>query len=216
MFEKGYYAILAGKLAESKHISDNQFSKIPDIIRSAFRKVNEILEPGEQLEYEIIRMDEFLAKSAHPATSITKIMMLLSIFRTLSDSELGKKTELMVSLGVGPVEYLQNQLRESDGTAFRLATKALGRMKRSQRLSIATPDGHMNGEFRVSCGFMDILIREWSDEQAEALFLKLTGNNQVEISEQLHISQPAVNRRLKAAHYDATDQFIKRVIQLLS
>lgn len=216
MFEKGYFAILAGKLAESKYISDNQFSNIPDIIRNAFKKVNEIFEPGEQFEYEIIRMDEFLAKSANPGTSITKIMMLLSTFRSLSDSELGKKTELTVSLGVGPVEYPQSQLRESDGTAFRLATKALSKMKRSQRLSIITPDDHMNGELRVSCGFMDILIREWSDEQAEALFLKLTGKNQVEISEQLNISQPAVNRRLKAAHYDATDQFIKRVIQLLS
>ena len=57
---------------------------------------------------------------------------------------------------------------------------------------------------------MDILIHDWSDEQAEAMFLNLTGRNQMEISQMLDISQPAVNRRLKAAHFDTINKFIKR------
>lgn len=142
--------------------------------------------------------------------------MLLSAFRAISDKELGIKSELKVALGVGPIEFLQNQLRESDGTAFRLATNGLSKLKRSQRIIITTPDENKNDEFKVTCGFMDILIREWSDEQAEALFLKLKGKNQVEISEFLKISQPAVNRRLKAAHFNATDLFIKRANRLLN
>jgi len=216
MSDKEHFAIIAGKLADSKQISDNQFSRIPDLIRHSFRKVNEILGADEQFEYEIIRMDEFLAKANNASSSITRIMMLLSAFRAISDSELGIKSELKVSLGVGPVEFLQNQLRESDGTAFRFATNGLSKLKRTQRLIITSNDKNMNDEFKVTCGFMDILIREWSDEQAEAIFLKLTGKNQIEISAHLNISQPAVNRRLKAAHFDATDLFIKRSIRLLS
>lgn len=215
MSDKEHFAIIAGKLADSKQISGNQFSRIPDLIRNSFRKVNELLDEDEQFEYEIIRMDEFLAKSKNTGSSITRIIMLLSAFRAISDSELGIKSELKVALGIGPVEFLQNQLRESDGTAVRFATNGLSKLKRSQRIIITTNDENQNDEFKVSCGFMDILIREWSDEQAEALFLKLIGKNQVEISEFLKISQPAVNRRLKAAHYDATELFIKRSIRLL-
>lgn len=216
MPEKGYFAVIAGRLAETKHISDNQFTKIPDLIRNAFKRVNEIVNPAERFDYEIIRMDEFMAKSDSPSTCIANVLMLMSAYRSLSDTELGIKSELSLSIGVGPVEFLQKQLRESDGTAFRFAMKGLIKLKRSQRISIFTPDENINDEFRVTCGFMDILIREWSDEQAEALFLKLLRKNQVEISEKLKISQPAVNRRLKAAHYDATEQFIKRAERLLS
>ncbi|HDR68109.1 MAG TPA: hypothetical protein ENN61_03565 [Bacteroidaceae bacterium] len=211
-----YFGVITGKLSEPKQISDKQFSKIPDLIRNSFRKVNAILESEDQFEYEIIRMDEFIGKIGNPGSCVSKIMMLLSAYRSISDAVLGIKTELKISLGVGPVEFLQNQLRESDGTAFRLAISGLNSLKRTQRIIISTTDENINDEFKVTCSFMDIIIREWSDEQAEAIFLKLTGKNQIEISKQLGISQPAVNRRLKAAHFDATDLFIKRSVRLLS
>jgi len=216
MPDKGYFAVIAGKLAETKQISDSQFTKIPDLIRNAFKRVNDIVDLPDRFDYEIIRMDEFMAKSDNPATCLSAVFMLMSAYRSISDSELGKKSELSLSIGIGPVEFLQKQLRESDGTAFRFAMKGLIKLKRSQRISIVTPDENINDEFRVTCSFMDIMIREWSDEQAEALFLKLQGNNQVDISEKLKISQPAVNRRLKAAHYDVTEQFINRAARLLS
>ncbi|MBN2699269.1 MAG: winged helix-turn-helix transcriptional regulator [Bacteroidales bacterium] len=186
------------------------------MIRNSFKRVNSILDIEDKFEYEIIRMDEFLAKTSNPGTVISRIMMLMSAYRSISGAELGIKTELIVSVGIGPVEYMQHQLRESDGSAFRLAINGLNRLKRSQRIIISTEDENITDEFKVTCGFMDILIREWSDEQAEALFLKLTGNNQVQISEKLGISQPAVNRRLKAAHSDTTERFIKRTVRLLS
>jgi len=122
---------------------------------------------------------------------------------------------LKVCKGIGPVEFAQDHLRESDGTAIRTATSGLGDMKRNQRLSIITPEKSLNAEFDLTCRFMDILIHNWSDEQAEAMFLNLTGKNQMEISQMLGISQPAVNRRLKAAHFDTAHKFINRYEHLL-
>ena len=89
-------------------------------------------------------------------------------------------------------------------------------MKRNQRISITAPVKELNEEFELSCSFMDILIHDWSDEQAEAVFLNLTGKNQTEISQLLKISQPAVNRRLKAGHFDTVRKFINRFENLLS
>ena len=89
-------------------------------------------------------------------------------------------------------------------------------MKRNQRISITSPAKALNEEFALSCSFMDIMIHDWSDEQAEAMFLNLTGKNQMEISQLLGISQPAVNRRLKAGHFDTVRKFINRFEHLLN
>ncbi|MCK4750163.1 MAG: hypothetical protein KAT15_24070 [Bacteroidales bacterium] len=215
MTKKAHYAVVAGELAPGARVSDEQFSKIPDLIRASFQAVNRLVPKEAKLKYEIIRMDEFLALSESPIHSLRSVIMLFSAFRFLTYKELRERLELKVCEGIGPVEFAQDHLRESDGTAFRTATDGIRSMKRNQRLSIITPEKSWNQELEVSCSFMDIMIHDWSDEQAEAMFLNLTGKNQMEISQMLGISQPAVNRRLKAAHFDTIHKFINRFEYLL-
>ena len=212
MTNKAHYAVIAGELAPGNRVSDEKFSKIPDLIRASFQAVNRLVPEEGKLNYEIIRMDEFLALSE----SLRSVIMLLSAFRFLSYKELSERLDLRVCEGIGPVEFAQEHLRESDGTAFRKATSCIGKMKRNQRISITSPVKAFNEEFLLTCSFMDILIRGWSDEQAEALFLNLTGKNQVEISQMLGISQPAVNRRLKSGNFDTVHKFIMRFEHLLN
>ena len=216
MTNKAHYAVIAGELAPGSRVSDEQFSKIPDLIRASFQAVNRLVPEEGKLKYEIIRMDEFLGLSESPVHSMRSVIMLFSAFRFLSYKELSKRLELRICQGIGPVEYAQDYLRESDGTAFRNATSCIGKMKRYQRISISSPTLALNEEFALSCSFMDILIHDWSDEQAEAMFLKLTGKNQTEISQLLGISQQAVNRRLKAGHFDTVRKFIDRFEYLLN
>lgn len=215
MTNKAHYAVIAGELTPGTRVSDDKFSKVPDLIRASFQAVNRLVPEEGKLNYEIIRMDEFLALSESPVNSMRSVIMLLSAFRFLSYKELGERLELRVCEGIGPVEYAQEYLRESDGTAFRKASHCIGKMKRNQRISITSPVKSINEEFALSCSFMDVLIRGWSDEQAEALFLNLTGKNQLEISQLLGISQPAVNRRLKAGHSETVQKFIIRFEHLL-
>ena len=215
MTDKAHFAIIAGELAPGSRVSDEQFSKIPDLIRASFQAVNNMVDEETKLKYEIIRMDEFLGLSTFPYRALHSVIMLFSAFRFLSYRELQERLELRVCVGTGPVEYAQDHLRESDGTAFRTASTGKTKMKRNQRLKIATTSKDLNDEFELSCSFMDILIHDWSDEQAEAMFLNLTGKKQMEISQMLGISQPAVNRRLKAAHSDTVRKFIDRCEKLL-
>ena len=210
------YAVISGEIAESKKISNEHLGKIPDIIRAATSEVNRHIDADQQLDYEIIRMDEFLCLSKNPGSALHAILMLASEFRFRAYKELDQRMELRLSIGIGPIELFQDHLRESDGTAFRLAEEGMRTMKRNQRLMISTGNEHLDGELHVACGFMDILIHDWSDEQAEALFLSLSGKNQVDISEQLQISQPAVNRRLKAAHLEAIEKLLQRYSTIIS
>jgi len=215
MTKKAHYAVVAGELAPDTRVSDEKYSRVPDLIRASFQAVNRLVPEQGKLKYEIIRMDEFLALSESPISSMRSVIMLFSAFRFLSFKELSEKLELQICEGIGPVEFAQEHLRESDGTAFRSATAGLEQMKRNQRLGVLTSETGLNGEFELACSFMDIIIRNWSDEQAEAMFLNLTGKNQVEISQLLGISQPAVNRRLKAAHSDTVQKFITRFETLI-
>ncbi|MCF8347157.1 MAG: hypothetical protein K9G38_08090 [Bacteroidales bacterium] len=204
------YAVIAGEIAESRKTARDHLGRIPDIIRKSFTEVNQHVDPGARFDFEIIRMDEFLCLSANPGHALKAALMLASCFRNLSYKELNERYELRLSIGIGPAELYKEQLRESDGTVFRYADEGLRSMRRNQRLLITTPDASLNDEFMVVCGFMDILIHDWSDEQAEALFLSMAGENQVQISKLLNISQPAVNRRLKAAHQEAIEKFLAR------
>lgn len=215
MTKKAHYAVVAGELAPGSRVSDEQFSKIPDLIRASFQAVNRMVPEVAKLRYEIIRMDEFLALSDSPIHSMRSLIMLFSAFRFLSHKELAERLDLRACQGLGPVEFAQDHLRESDGTAFRKASSGLEKMKRQQRISVIAPVKALNEELALSCSFMDILIHDWSDEQAEAMFLNLSGKNQVEISQLLGISQPAVNRRLKAAHFDTIHKFINRFEYLI-
>jgi hypothetical protein len=215
MTNKAHYAVIAGELAPGARVSDEQFSKIPDLIRASFQAVNRLVPEESKLKYEIIRMDEFLALSESPAHSMRSMIMLFSAFRFLSYKELSERLDLRMCEGIGPIEFAQEHLRESDGTAFRKASDGIGKMKRNQRISITSSAKELNEEFALSCSFMDILIHGWSDEQAEAIFLNLTGKKQMEISQMLNISQPAVNRRLKAGHFDTVRKFIDRFEHLL-
>ena len=73
------------------------------------------------------------------------------------------------------------------------------------------------GNGRSACEMMTAskcTIRSFHN--TEAMFLNLTGKNQMEISQMLGISQPAVNRRLKAAHSDTIHKFINRFEHLLN
>lgn len=215
MTKKAHYAVVAGELALGARVSDDKYSRIPDLIRASFQAVNRLVPDSGKLKYEIIRMDEFMALSESPFHSMRSVIMLFSAFRFLSYKELKERLELKICEGIGPVEYAQEHLRESDGTAIRYASNGLSKMKRNQRLCIATTHKSLNAELMLSCSFMDIMIHDWSDEQAEAMFLNLTGKNQMEISHMLGISQPAVNRRLKAAHFDTVNKFITRFEYLL-
>jgi hypothetical protein len=209
------YAVISGEIADSRKIGRDHLGSIPDIIRSCFGEVNQKLDEKERLVFEIIRMDEFLCLTTVPKSALQSILMLAGIFRHKAQHELQIRSELRLSVGIGPIELFQNELRESDGTAIRFADAGLRSMRRNQRLLITTSHEEINNEFQVACTFMDILVHDWSNDQAEAVFHHLSGKNQVEISEELGISQPAVNRRLKAAHMEAIENFVHRYQSLM-
>ena len=52
MTNKAHYAVIAGELAPGARVSDEQFSKIPDLIRASFQAVNRLVPEESKLKYE--------------------------------------------------------------------------------------------------------------------------------------------------------------------
>ncbi|MFZ5940908.1 MAG: hypothetical protein ACOYXB_10065 [Bacteroidota bacterium] len=202
-------AIFSGGLADSRRLPAEKLSRVPDLIRKAVAQVNASLSAGRGIELEILQMDRFLAQTEDAGSALRMALMLLTAIRVPCVNEIDDPCSLRIALAVGPVEFRQKTLRESDGTGIRLALEAFEKMGKTQRLIIVTPDKKLNSYYRVICSFLDNLIQSWSVEQAEALYLSLEGRLQSEISRILSISQPAVNRRLKAAQWNAVEQFIR-------
>jgi len=75
MTKKAHYAIIAGELAPGNRVSDEQYSKIPDLIRASFQAINRMVPDEGKLKYEIIRMDEFLALSESPLHSMRSLII---------------------------------------------------------------------------------------------------------------------------------------------
>ena len=83
MTKMAHYAVVAGELAAGARVSDEKYSRIPDLIRASFQAVNRLVPDPGKLKYEIIRMDEFLALSESPTHSLRSVIMLFSAFRFL-------------------------------------------------------------------------------------------------------------------------------------
>ena len=88
MTNKAHYAVVAGELAPGARISDEKYSRIPNLIRASFHDVNRLVPEAGKLKYEIIRMDEFLALSTTPLHSMRSVIMLFSALRFLYQKEL--------------------------------------------------------------------------------------------------------------------------------
>jgi len=209
MENKSDSVILNGGVVDSRRLSADKYSRIPDMIRKAVGQVNASLTQSRDIELEIIRMDRFLGLITDKSSALRAALMLITAVKVSGTDEINELCNLKLVLATGAIEYRRNTLRESDGTAIRLAMEAFEKMGKSQRLLIITGDKKTNEYFRVVCSFMDSIIQGWSQEQAEALFLSLQGSLQIDISKELNISQPAVNRRLKAAQWNAVEQFVR-------
>lgn len=130
--------------------------------------------------------------------------------------EWNDSVDLRISIGLGSVSSWKENVLLSGGTAFERSGKMLDQMKQKEiRLAIITGDKELNDELETYCFLIDTILNAMTSAQANALFYKLEGYSQLEISEKLQISQPAVSKTLKAANWKAVDKFLQRYRQII-
>lgn len=121
------------------------------------------------------------------------------------------KVDLRLSMGIGTIEYLKENVYKSDGQAFQLSGRGLDKMsKKSPHIILNTPIDYINEEFELHFSMLDILVSKWTTKSAEVINMSIRNMTQSSIAEQLNIKQSSVNQRIDIANWNAIEKLIIR------
>lgn len=130
---------------------------------------------------------------------------------------LHEQNDVRISVGIGKVSTLNENVLFSTGSAFEISGKNLDQLKnRKLNLLIQTEDLLLNDELETYCFFADAIINGFTKIQSNIIYYKLKGLDQAEIAKILDISQPAVSKSLKTANWQNIERFIKRYKTLIN
>jgi hypothetical protein len=169
----------------------------------------------EKQNAEIFRGDSYQVLFDEISEAITKSIQLICWFKKHSDEQLKIDLNTRISIGIGAVSYRGKNVLNSDGEAFHLSGRNFDTMKNDEFLTIHTNNDQKNAGIKIILNFVNKYIGNWTLAQAEVIFLLLEGKTQQEIAEQLSLSQPSVNSRLKSAGWKELEPTIKYIADLV-
>jgi hypothetical protein len=121
-----------------------------------------------------------------------------------------------LSIGIGDVAYFGKSVLDADGEAFHLSGRAFDEMKDSQNfLQMSTNDQKLNDQLHIILNLANIIISQWTKNQAEVIFLLLEGKTQQEMADELKIAQSAVNNRIKLSRWKEIDKTMRYISSLM-
>lgn len=202
-------AVITGDVVGSTKLGDR--AKLLRSMKYVFGQLEEhrFIQKGH---WTVFKGDSFQLISS-PGKAFTIMLLLRAAFSggiyrlappIVVDEMLPGTFDVRLSCGIGKVEALPKQLNEAYGEAFILSGKMLDRISpQDLRLLVTTPDARLNGHFEMVCRLSEVLVREWTDRSAQAIFRRLMyGETQVASAAFFGISQSSVQHRLKIGHYD--------------
>ena len=167
------------------------------------------------VKYELFRGDSFQCIIPNLNQTLKTCLLNRAYFLRLSKNQNG--LDLRQSIGIGEVNLLKKTLSHSNGEAFRYSGRSFDEMdKKGNRIIFKSSFPEIDAELNTSLTLLEAIIQGWTSTQAEVFFYKLQGKKEKEIAEQLNISQPAVNRHLKAVSWSAIESLLNRFEELIT
>jgi len=193
------------------------FTQLPAVRRQALVEDTERLLRSwikRKADAQIFRGDSYQVLFEEPSEALKRSLQLVCWFKKHSDEANKINLNTRVSIGVGKVAYEGKTVLNSDGEAFHLSGRKFDKMKDGEFLSVNTNDPEKNATIEIILNFVNKYINEWTLAQAEVIFLILENKTQQEIAEELSLSQPSVNSRLKLAGWKELEPAITHIAYL--
>ncbi len=223
-------AVLTGDIIKSSKIVETEV--LLEGIKDTFHEINKKVLNNKAF-FEMYRGDSFQLLLPQVEKSLLTAMLLKSRLRGITVggkfnySKAGKIQtrqhrfppvhveqlwDARISIGIGKVSYLGENIKESQGEAFTFSGHELDSLKKEDKtLILKTPWSDVNDEFEVSIYLADAIIRKWSAVSSETMYhALLEEKTQTELVKLLDVSQPAIHKRLVRANEDAISKLIKR------
>lgn len=151
-----------------------------------------------------------------PAEKGLKTLLLLKTQVNKMGSSKGVRQEniavdIRISMGIGKVDLIGKTVGRSDGPAYHLSGRGIDGLKKSKQvLSIQSSEEDFNEELKVMSASLEFITGKWTKGSAEIISLLISGKKEMEIAEELGISQSAVNQRKKTAGWDVISLMLER------
>lgn len=118
-------------------------------------------------------------------------------------------------IGVGKISFYGKSVLDSDGEAFHLSGRAFDKLEEGENLSIVTPDISKNEQLKIILNLAEVIMSNWTLNQAEVIYLLLEGRTQQQMAKELKIGQSAVNNRIKLAKWKQIEKMMRYVVSLI-
>jgi hypothetical protein len=204
------YAVITGDIIN--------FTKLTSVKRHSLIEDSEKLLKSwikNRTDAEIYRGDSYQILFGDVLEAINRSIQLFCWFKLRSEPANKIFLGTRISIGVGEVSYRGKNVLSSDGEAFHLSGRNFDQMKSGELLAIRTRDEEKNATIQVILHFVNKIIKDWSLAQAEVIYLLVEGKTQQEIANQLSLSQPSVNSRIKLANWKDVELALKYISDLV-
>lgn len=205
MMEKNF--VLTGDIIGFTAMSASKRKKLLD---ETAQLINCWVEPGHA---HIFRGDSFQILFKDVKTALERAIQLRCWFKMHSDS--GKHIlDARMVIGMGKIAYFGKSVLESDGEAFHLSGRAFDELEEGQNLRMVSRKQDLNDQLDLIFDLAEVIIGNWTINQAEVIYLLLEGKIQQEMAKELKIGQSAVNNRIKLANWKPIEK-MNRYIETL-
>jgi len=205
------YSVLTGDIANSTSIPADKRAEL--IERTSALIKSWVSKPEDA---EIFRGDSFQLIFSDVAEALKRSIQIRCWLKSYQDGAENAPLDARLSIGIGDVAYFGKSVLDADGEAFHLSGRAFDEMKSNQNfLQVSTNDQQLNRQLNIILNLANIIITQWTKNQAEVIFLLLEGKTQQEMADELKIVQSAVNNRIKLSRWKEIDKTMRYIASLM-
>jgi len=205
------YSVVTGDIANSTSIAADKRVELIEQVSALIKSW--VAKPEDA---EIFRGDSFQLLFDDVAEALKRSIQIRCWLKSYQDGPGNAPLDARLSIGIGDIAYFGKSVLDADGEAFHLSGRAFDEMKATQNfLQLSTNDQQLNKQLNIILNLANIIISQWTNNQAEVIFLLLEGKTQQEMADELKIAQSAVNNRIKLSRWKEIDKTMRYIASLM-
>ena len=191
------HAVLTGDIVGSSELSPEEHRKVVAMVKS----VSDVFPDAV-----VGKVDVFSGDSWQMLVSDCGMSLRIALYlRASLKREKAFSVDSRISMAWGEIDPQQvnpQRISESTGELFTLSGRRLAGLKKASLMCFsALHDDYLSEAVGSSLGLIDVLVQQWSWEQARAVVATLAGKTQDAIAAELGVGQSSINKSLQAAHW---------------
>jgi len=156
-------------------------------------------------DWEVYRGDSFQLVTESVLSALTASVHLKAVVRSTKD------LDVQMAIGLGEVSYRADRITESNGAAFSQSGETFERLKESEKnLALKTGKEELDKWIGATLELAAVIMNDWNPGTAKVVAAQMfyPEKSQTDLAEILSVSQAAVSKALKRAHFVAIRDYI--------